>query len=190
MNTVRFDPAAFAHRLTNRPSLDRPAVAGHRFDLASCGEFAIRIGRDGTWFYHDSPITRKPLVRLFASVLQRSDNGEYGLVTPFERGRIKVDDLPYVAVAVDAHGEASERRLVFRTNLDESVTADGEHPLSVVEGVVPGTPAPSIMIHRGLAARIARPVFYDLAALAVPGDDPHVMGVWSAGIFFPLGKIG
>src|SRR5215469_14478900 len=59
--------------------------------LPSCGDFDMRIARDGTWFYRGSPIGRKPLVKLFSTVLRRED-GEYWLVTPVERGRILVDD--------------------------------------------------------------------------------------------------
>ena len=69
-----------------------------------CGDIDIRIGRDGTWFYHGSPIGRKPLVKLFASVLRRDDDGEYWLVTPVERARIAVDDAPFVAVAMTSVG--------------------------------------------------------------------------------------
>ncbi len=70
----------------------------------------MRIARDGTWFYRGSPIGRKPLVKLFSTVLRR-ENGEFWLVTPVERGRILVDDAPFVAVEVDAIGEGADRRL-------------------------------------------------------------------------------
>ena len=77
----------------------RAMAAGDRVGTSArqqfCGEIDIRIGRDGTWFYHGSPIGRKPLVRLFASVLRREDDGDYWLVTPAERGRIKVDEVPF-----------------------------------------------------------------------------------------------
>lgn len=39
------------------------------------GDIDIRIGRDGTWFYHGSPVSRKPLVKLFSSVLERDAAG-------------------------------------------------------------------------------------------------------------------
>ena len=58
----------------------------------------MRIARDGTWFYQGSPINRLPLVKLFASVLRREDDGEYWLVTPVERGRVPVEDVPFTAV--------------------------------------------------------------------------------------------
>ena len=64
-------------------------------DLPRCGDFDMRIARDGTWFYRGSPIHRKPLVKLFSTVLKRAESGEYWLVTPAERGRIQVDDAPF-----------------------------------------------------------------------------------------------
>ena len=33
----------------------------------SCGDFQMRIARDGTWYYRGSPIGRLPLVKLFAT---------------------------------------------------------------------------------------------------------------------------
>src|SRR5688572_6204531 len=66
--------------------------------------YDIRIARDGTWFYHGSPIGRKSLVKLFASVLRRDDLGDYWLETPAERGRIRVDDAPFVAVELTVSG--------------------------------------------------------------------------------------
>ncbi|MDP6951921.1 MAG: DUF1285 domain-containing protein, partial [Alphaproteobacteria bacterium] len=81
-----------------------------------CGDIDIRIGRDGTWFYHGSPIGRKPLVRLFASVLRREADGDYWLVTPVERARIRVDDAPFLAVAMAVHGSGRDQRLEFHSN--------------------------------------------------------------------------
>lgn len=65
-----------------------------------CGDFDIRIDRNGGWHYRNSPIGRKELVCLFASVLKREPDGTYWLETPVERGRIAVEDAPFVAVEV------------------------------------------------------------------------------------------
>jgi uncharacterized protein len=156
-----------------------------------CGDFDIRIGRDGTWYYHGSPIGRKPLVRLFASVLRREEDGGYWLVTPVERGRIVVDDVPFVAVALDAEGSGREQTLTFRTNIDDEVTADAAHPLRVETNPGTAEPSPYILVRPGLEARLLRPVFYQLVALGesqgIGGED--VYGVWSKGQFFPLGRL-
>lgn len=151
-------------------------------------DFGIRIGRDGTWFYHGSPIGRKPLVRLFASVLRR-EGDEYWLVTPFERGRILVDDVPFTAVEVNALGRGTEQTLRFRTNVDEEVEACQGHPIRVAIQPDTGEPNPYILVRDRLEARMLRPVYYELVALSlarrIAGED--VMGVWSKGVFFPLG---
>ena len=55
--------------------------------LNVCGDIGLKIARDGTWSYQGSPIGRKPLVKLFASVLRKEKDGFY-LVTPVEKVRI------------------------------------------------------------------------------------------------------
>lgn len=81
--------------------------------VIDCGDLSIRIARDGTWFYHGSPIGRKPLVKLFASVLRREADGTYWLVTPAERGRVEVEDAPFTAVELAALGSANRRSCGF-----------------------------------------------------------------------------
>ena len=183
------DPAELARRL-DVPGGKNSADSRHP-DAAACGHFSIRIARDGTWFYHGSPITRKPLVQLFASVLRRDEAGRYLLVTPFERGLVDVDDAPFTAVALTAVGRGATQRLVFRTNLDEEVTAGAAHPIRVTENPATGEPSPYIRVRDGLDALIARPVFYELAELGVTErlDGAEVFGVWSDQTFFPLGHL-
>ena len=151
----------------------------------------MRIARDGTWFYRGSPINRIPLVKLFASVLRREPDGGYWLVTPAERRRIEVEDVPFLAVALTAEGEGRDRRLIFRTNLDEFVTAGPENPLRV-ETAASGAPAPYILVRDRIEARLARPVFYELVELGTeePAGDALEFGVWSGGMFFRLGEPG
>jgi len=156
-----------------------------------CGDLEMRITRDGTWFYRGSPIARLPLVKLFASVLRREADGHYWLVTPAERGRIEVEDVPFLAVALTVEGEGRDQQLIFRTNLDDIVTAGADNPLRV-ETTGNGEPAPYILVRDDLEARIARPVFYELVEL---GREERVenttqFGVWSRGMFFRLGTPG
>jgi len=159
--------------------------------MEPCGEFEMRIGADGTWFYRNSPIGRLPLVKLFASVLRRETDGSYWLVTPVERGTIIVDDVPFVAVEVDAEGEGPSRKLSFRTNLDERVTADEAHPIRVEIDAATGEPRPYIHVRNGLEARILRPVYYQLVELGEfrELDGKESFGIWSGGRFFILGSI-
>jgi uncharacterized protein len=158
-----------------------------------CGDFGIRIDRGGTWHYRGSPIGRKELVCLFASVLRREADGSYWLETPVERGRIEVEDVPFLVVEMwwrdcDCGDGKPRQCLTFRTNLDEIVTADADHPIRV--HLCPRTrePRPYVTVRPGLEAKINRAVFYELVALAQPEtiDGRQVMGVWSEGVFFPI----
>ena len=148
----------------------------------------MRIARDGTWFYRGSPIARQKLVKLFASVLRREDDGSYWLVTPVERGRVTVEDAPFLAVEVNSEGAGTDRRLSFRTNLDEIVAAGPAHPLRV-ETAANGEPEPYLLVRQGLEARLNRPVFYELVELADAerGAGGGPFGLWSEGVFFDLG---
>ena len=86
----------------------RKAGAGmppvHLWNPPFCGNIDMRIAGDGTWFYMNSPIGRKPLVKLFASVLRHDEDGKYYLVTPVEKCGIRVDDAPFLAIRMTIAG--------------------------------------------------------------------------------------
>ncbi len=165
-----------------------PGSGGQQF----CGDIDMRIARDGTWFYHGSPIGRKPLVKLFSNVLQRDGSGDYWLETPAEKCRIRVDDAPFTAVEMTISGQGSGQSLSFRTNVDEIVIADSTHPLRITTDPGTGEPAPYVLVRDRLEALIVRAVYYDLVELGVDEmrDGARAFGVWSAGSFFVLGDPG
>jgi len=152
-----------------------------------CGDIGLKIARDGTWYYQDSPIGRRPLVKLFASVLRREKDGRYYLVTPAEKALVHVEDAPFLAVAMEAKGSGKRQRLTFRTNLDEVVEAGLEHPLSF-RTEKSGSFTPFVLVRAGLQARLTRPVYYELVAAAATEtrDGKKEMGVWSGDTFFPF----
>ncbi|MSP51199.1 MAG: DUF1285 domain-containing protein [Alphaproteobacteria bacterium] len=160
-------------------------------ELASCDDLDIRIARDGTWYYLNSPIGRQPLVKLFASVLRREDDGDYYLITPVERCRIQVEDAPFVAVAVAVEGAGRDQVLTFRTNLEDEVVAGPAHPIRVALNTATGEPTPYIHIRARLEALIARSVYYELVDRGVEafGDNKRVLAIWSDGIPFTLGEL-
>jgi hypothetical protein len=163
------------------------AARGSR-PLLFCGDLDIRIAADGTWYHEGRPIRRMALVRLFASVLRREADGDYWLVTPVERARIRVDDAPFLAVELKAEGAGEGQRLSFRTNLDEWVTAGPDHPIACRAQPGGREPAPYLLVRDGLEAKLSRAVYYELAERAVElgrGGRPR-LGVHSEGAFFPL----
>ena len=183
-NTLPGNSPAAGSGAAGRPLPPKRPVADH-------GDLDMRIARDGTWYYRGSPIARQRLVKLFASVLRRDDDGGYSLVTPVERGRVAVEDAPFLAVELLTEGEGRQRSVSFRTNLDEIVAAGPEHPLRV-DTAANGEPAPYVLVRPGLEARLNRPVFYELVDIADAERESGTaegegFGVWSGGVFFELG---
>jgi hypothetical protein len=155
-----------------------------------CGDLDIRIARDGTWFYLGSPIGRKPMVRLFSSVLRKDDDGRTYLVTPVEKIGITVDDAPFLAVEMAVEGEGENQRIGFRTNVDDFVEVDADHPLRFEKEEGSGGLKPYVLVRGRLEALVVRSVFYDLVALGEERtvDETVIFGVWSHGTFFPMAR--
>lgn len=149
-----------------------------------CGHSAMRIARDGSWFHEGSPIGRPAMVRLFSTILRREPDGRHVLVTPVEKLDIDVEDAAFVAVELKTEGEGRDRSLAFRLNTGDVVIAGPENPLRIEERE--DGPHPYLTVRSGLDASVARPVYYELAELALAeGGDPP--GLWSGGAFFALG---
>lgn len=157
-----------------------------RWNPAYCGEIDMRIAPDGTWFYLGTPIGRPALVRLFASVL-RKDPERHVLVTPVERVGIAVDDAPFTAVEMAVDGQGDERTIAFRTNVDDLVRVDGEHPLRFERDAADGV-KPYVLVRGGLWARVTRALTYDLVELGeertVGGE--ALFGVAAGGGFYRI----
>ena len=151
-----------------------------KWNPTHCGDSEMRIARDGTWFHQGSPIGRPAMVRLFSTILRREPDGGFVLVTPAEKLDIEVEDAPFLAVEVRSEGEGEQRSLAFRLNTGDLVVAGPQHRLRFEAG-----PHPYVEVRRGLDALVARPVYYELAEIALAeGAEPP--GVWSGGLFFPL----
>jgi len=148
-----------------------------------CGHSDMRIAGDGTWYHEGAPILRPAMIRLFSTILRREPDGSFVLVTPVEKLTIDVEDAPFIAVEVKSEGEGRSRRLAFRLNTGEIVLAGEAHRLRIFEDE--NGPHPYLHVRAGLEARIARPVYYELAELAIAeGNEP--IGLWSGGAFLGL----
>jgi hypothetical protein len=158
----------------------------HLWNPPFCGDLDMQIKRDGTWFYEGTPIGRKPLVRLFSTILKLED-GKFYLVTPVEKVGIRVEDAPFVAVDFDAAGSSENQVISFTTNVGDVVVAGAEHRIRVVRDAA-GEPSPYVHVRAGLEALIDRKSFYRLVDLgeAYKVDGTDWFGVWSDGVFFPI----
>lgn len=154
-----------------------------RWNPEHCGHSDMRIARDGTWYHQGSPIRRQAMVRLFSTVLRREADGRHVLVTPVEKLEIEVESTAFRAVEMSRDGTGRDQRLAFRLDSGDAVILGPDHPLSVVETET--GPSPRLLVRHGLEAELTRSVYYELAELALAGED-HPSGVWSSGVFFPL----
>jgi uncharacterized protein len=173
--------ASVAEAATQAPGRGLPPV--HLWNPAHCGDIDIVIRRDGTWLHENSPIGRPELVRLFSTVLRKDPDG-YCLVTPVEKLSIRVEDLPFRAVAVTE----ADGTLCFTTDVGDVVEAGLEHPIQVETDPATCEPSPALHVRADLWARIARPVFYELVERA--GVEDGRLVVRSGGAAFALGPAG
>jgi len=174
-------------------SLQRELAAGRKlppvekWNPAHCGDIDIRIARDGTWFHEGTPVGRRELVRLFSTILRKDADG-FHLVTPAEKMRIVVEDAPFMAVLLQVEGAGTEQRLIFTTSVGDEAVAGAANPIRVEINPYTEEPAPYVHVRAGLEARISRAVYYQLADIASSRED-GTLGVWSDGVFFPLGRV-
>lgn len=122
-----------------------------------CGDIDIRIDRAGQWFHEGSIITRLPLVRLFASILIH-EAGEYFLVTPVEKVKIRVESTPFVIIGAEFIND----QFLFKTSLDFTFVLDEQHPLSFNK-----FNEPIVTVKRNLSGRLLPTVMYQLQVYAL-----------------------
>jgi hypothetical protein len=158
----------------------------HLWNPPYCGEIGLRIAADGVWFYQGSPIGRMPLVKLFASIL-RKDPERYVLVTPVEMIGIEVEDAPFLAVELEQRERNGKAVRAFRTNVDDWVEVDAEHPLRFERGPADGI-KPYVRVRGDLWALVKRALLYDLVELGIMRDvnGIEMFGIESAGEFFAI----
>src|SRR5687768_5519092 len=154
-----------------------------RWNPIRCGHSGMRIARDGTWFHEGRPIDRPAMTRLFSTVLRREPDGSHVLVTPVEKLIIDIEATAFRATQMTMAGERERRRIGLTLDSGDALILGSDHPLAVVD--TPDGPSPRVAVRFGLEAELSRPLYYELAEIAIAeGHDP--LGVWSDDMFFPL----
>lgn len=175
---------ADAEKAGNSETGERGLPPVHLWEPDYCGDIGMKIARDGQWYYDNSPIGRKKLVRLFSTILRHDDDGEHYLVTPVEKIRIEVEDAPFIATLMTVRGEGREQVLRFETNVGDFTEAGPDHPMRFQIDPTTAEPSPYVHVRARLEALISRAVFYDLVELAELHEGRF--GVWSHGEFFEI----
>lgn len=136
------------------------------------GDIDILIRANGEWQHEGAPIQRHSLVRLFASILRREDDGEYYLVTPVEKWRIQVEDQPLQIVDFEIHKPGTDQQQIsVTTNVDRIYTIGERYPLRLLSVIPEGevgdmqegdTDIPVVELDNQLKARFSRAAWYRL----------------------------
>ena len=184
------DPSNPLRGLTEVQTPGRGMPPVHLWNPPFCGDIPMRIAADGTWYYMGSPIGRKPLVKLFSSILRHDEDGKYYLVTPVEKCGIEVEDAPLLAVRMTVSGDGRDKIVGFVTTTDDEVTVDEHHPLRFGRETGTGGLKPYVLVRDRLEALVHRPIFYDLVAQGVVENvkGEAWFGVWTSGRFWPMQK--
>lgn len=181
MNVPRASFNDFIAGLQRQAGGARKLPPVHLWNPAYCGEAGFEILRDGTWKHEGVRITREAMVRLFASILRKDEDGFTYLVTPGEKIRVDVEDAPFLAIRADRAGDA----IAFTTNVGDVVTAGPDNPIRVETGAG-GEPRPYVLVRGRLEARILRAPFYEMVGWAEAKEG--VLSVTSQGACFELGR--
>lgn len=141
------------------------------------GDSLMRIAADGRWYHDGGEITRPAMVRAFASLLLKGEDGQHWLVTPQEKLSIEVEDAAFIAIDVKQEGDA----LAFRLNTDDLVIAGPDHPIRAAGD--PDVPALYLSVRQGAEARLNRSTYAQLVDMALENGD---LSVTSRGATFSL----
>lgn len=148
----------------------------------------LMIDHQGQWFHQGDPFVRTELVRLFSTLLRLEEDANYYLVTPTEKVRVKVAEVPFLIVAAEELEEAGQPTIWLETNVSDRIKLDAEHPLRIVTQAN-GEPRPYVTVRNQLEARLLPQVYYQLVELAQTRQENQQTCLYlkSAGAEFQLG---
>ena len=144
-------------------SRDYDAPPLHLWHPPLSGDIAIFIDAQGTWYHEEGKITRDSLVRLFASILRREHDGEYYLVTPTEKWRIKVHSHALRITDIDVLEAEREHTLQATLNTGRQVRVSTQHPLFLDQAA---DNIAALSLPHGLTALCTRAAWYRLIDVA------------------------
>ena len=159
---------ALADGLGKRRDFDAPPL--HLWHPPLSGDIDIRIDREGRWFHEGDPILRESIVRLFAAILRREDDGQYYLVTPAEKWRIQVDAYPLLVTDFDVKPGSQGLDIVLNTGKRIELLDSQQWFSDPAEQGV----AVARLAH-GVCAMFSRAAWYRLIELSEAAEDGAVL---------------
>jgi len=187
MNTT--NPGSILKQISKYKDENLPPV--HLWNPPICENVEMRIDREGRWFFMNSPIGRKRMVKLFSKVLRLDDDGEYYLVTPVEKIRIEVEERPFLIIDYQLSTENKRQLISFETNTGDMFLLDKEHPITVSTNPKTGEPKPYVLVRSNLEGLISRNIYYKLVDLSdiKKENDENIFLLKSNNQTFEIGRL-
>ena len=148
------------------------------------------IDEYGEWYYMGSKITRKPMVKLFSSILTKDRDNTFHLRTPVEDVLVEVIDAPYLVTSLDIVNNNNLTYISLTTNVGVQFIVGKNNPIWVEEKDSSEEMIPYSLVKRGLIAKVTRPVYYELAGFLDTKNIKNIehTGIYSGKDFFILDK--
>lgn len=162
---MKLDLADIERRASGGRNYESPPLEQWHPDLS--GDIDIAIRADGAWYHEGELIPRDSIVRLFASILRREDDGEFYLVTPGEKWRIQVELHPLIVTDINRVETTAGELLQATLNTGKIVDIGEAHPLFLETRM--GNVA-AVQLPYGLSALFSRNAWYRLVAMADTGQ--------------------
>jgi|TARA_B110000211_G_scaffold66630_1_gene76901 hypothetical protein len=183
----------FADLLSNQEQSSASMPPVHLWKPQLSGDMDLLIDREGRWIHEGGEIKRPAMVKLFASILVYEE-GDYFLITPVEKWRIKVEVAPLFVIAAERETRDGSQAIKLTTRTGDIVVVDSQHPLSMQPFPGSAEPLPLVLIRRNLQALLSRNVFYQIVEWAAEISDDqntsetHELSISSMGSVFVLGR--
>lgn len=146
---------------------------------AGTKSFAIRVDKDGTWYYEGAEIIRNEILSLFYESLHLDEEGYY-LEIKGERARLEVEDTVFLVQGAELVRDDEEAFLI-RLNDGTQERLD-LHTFRIAEGNIP-----YCLVKQGkFPARFLRLPFYQVAQHARHDEDTDEYFLLLNGKKYPL----
>lgn len=123
----------------------------------------IVIDSQGRWFHEGGHFDRQDLARMFASILRR-EGDDYYLVTPAEKLKIQVADVPFSFVLMKNQTVNDQQQLSFITSLGDKVIASERNKIEF-RANSNGDLVPYIEVRNDLWGKLNQSTYYELIDL-------------------------
>ena len=183
----------FADLLATQEQSSASMPPVHLWKPQLSGDMDLLIDREGRWIHEGGEIKRPAMVKLFASILVYEE-GDYFLITPVEKWRIKVEVAPLFVIAAERETRDGSQAIKLTTRTGDIVVVDSQHPLSMQPFPGSAEPLPLVLIRRNLQALLSRNVFYQIVEWAAEISDDqntsetHELSISSMGSVFVLAR--